>query len=113
MKTCRLSCLALAAASLFAGHAQAQVDPNVHDLRQRGTVVGAIYVPEHPDPTRYVEHWYLFSAYVHPGANNLVRTEIVPKAGKGFDSVQSFLKKMQARDPRGTYVEVWSQTHKR
>ncbi|WP_374087320.1 hypothetical protein [Methylomicrobium lacus] len=113
MKTHCLSCLVLAAASLFAGHARAQVDPNVHDLRQRDTVVGVIYAPEHPGQIRYVEHWYLFSAYVYPGANNLVTTEIVPKAGKGFDSVRSFLKEMQARDPRGTYVEVWSEAHTR
>lgn len=101
---CSLALLLLHGVFL-SGKAQAQIDPGLFQIFQRGIEVGQIYVPLRSDSCQYVEHWYLFGNYTYPSARNPVGLLIKP-AAKHFADVEKFKAAMRKLEPNGTHIEV-------
>jgi hypothetical protein len=90
-----------------ASPAGAQLDPGNFDIRQRGTVVGHIFVPAHLSPAVYVEHWIVSGEYVYPSSHAPVATEILP-SDRTSASVQEFFRQVNF-GPGSRYIRVLAQ----
>ena len=83
-----------------------QLTPDVHDIFQRGRLVGIIYVPAREEgAVHYVEHWVLFDNYVYPGRDPHLRTTIALSRYRNYETEEEFFRRVPW-GPGYRYVRV-------
>jgi hypothetical protein len=83
-----------------------QLTPDIHDIFQRGRLVGIIYVPRREEgAVHYVEHWVLFDTYVYPGKDPHLQTTIALSRYRNYETAEEFFAKVPW-GPGYRYVQV-------